>query len=66
MVESTPTRVKKLMCPRCGGEKFQLGPRGGASQNIRCRCGQKLNVCRLPGGTWWMEEVGIDSMGGEE
>ncbi len=54
-------RVKELKCPKCGGDEFQLGAIGGASQNIRCRCGQKLNVCHLLDGTWWIEEIGHDN-----
>lgn len=41
--------VDRIKCPRCDGEKFQLGPRGGAAINIRCVCGYKLNVTRLHG-----------------
>jgi len=48
---------KELKCPKCGGIEFQLGPRGGSSQNIKCRCGQKLNVVRLPDSTWLVEEI---------
>lgn len=46
-----------LICPKCGGEKWQLGPKGGNSQNIRCECGYRLNVCRLPDGRWWVEDI---------
>lgn len=49
--------VDELKCPACGGEKFQLGPRGGAAQNIRCVCGHELNVCRLPDKRWWVEDI---------
>jgi len=49
--------VKDLKCPKCGGIKFQQGPMGVTSANIRCVCGHKLNVCRLPGGNWWVEDI---------
>ena len=48
---------KELKCPKCGGTKFQLGPRGGAALNIRCKCGQCLSVTHLPDGTWFIEEI---------
>lgn len=47
----------ELKCPECGGEEFQLGPRGGNARNIRCKCGHRLNVCRLPDGRWWVEDI---------
>ena len=49
---------KELKCPKCGGTKFQQGPRGGNSVNIKCVCGHKLNVCHLPDGRWWVEDIG--------
>ncbi len=49
--------VKDLVCPRCKGTEWQLGPRGGASQNMRCRCGYKQNVTRLPDGRFWVENI---------
>lgn len=49
--------VKDLKCPECGGEEFQLGPRGGASRNIRCRCGTILNICALPDGRFWITDI---------
>jgi len=34
---------KKKGCPRCGGQEFELGPRGGLSQMFRCRwCEQEF------------------------
>ena len=47
----------ELKCPECSGEEFQLGPRGGLSQNIRCRCGHCLNVFRFPDGRWWVQDI---------
>jgi len=47
----------QLECPKCGAKEFQLGPRGGASQNIRCRCGYELNVTRLPDGRFVAEDI---------
>ncbi len=49
--------VDDLKCPECGGEEFQLGPRGGAARNIRCRCGHRLSVTPLPGRRWWVEDL---------
>jgi len=51
--------VKELKCPKCGGTKFQLGPRGGAAQNIRCKCGYKLNITLLPTREFLVEEIGF-------
>ena len=48
--------VDRLECPMCKGTKFQLGPRGGASRNIRCVCGHELNVARVPGGEGFLVE----------
>lgn len=49
--------VKDLICPRCKGEKWQLGPRGGSARNIRCVCGHELNVTHLPDGRFWVEDI---------
>lgn len=49
--------VESLKCPKCGGEEFQLGPRGGAARNIRCRCGHEMNVTRTPDNRWWVEDL---------
>jgi len=44
----TPEQLDKLseaQCPKCSYRGFQLGPRGGAAQNIRCcGCGKYYNV----------------------
>ncbi|MCJ7576490.1 MAG: hypothetical protein MUO80_07470, partial [Dehalococcoidia bacterium] len=53
----------ELECPRCKGKKFQLGPRGGVAQNIRCVCGCELNVTRFPDGRFFVEEL---TEGGEQ
>jgi rubredoxin len=35
---------KTLICPNCGGMKFDFGSSGGGSQNISCRlCGARWN-----------------------
>jgi len=47
-----------LICPKCGGDKFQFGPRGGNAVNVRCKCGYVLNVARLFDGRFWVEEIG--------
>jgi len=47
----------ELRCPKCGGTKFQLGPRGGAARNIRCVCGYELNATRLPDGQFIVEDI---------
>lgn len=49
--------VTELKCPKCDGDKFQLGPRGGAATNIRCVCGYELNVTRLPDGRFLVEDI---------
>jgi len=49
--------VKDLICPRCKGEKWQLGARGGAGRNIRCVCGYELNVVALSDGRFWVEDI---------
>lgn len=46
-----------LECPRCFGTKFQMGPRGGLAQNIRCVCGCELNVTKLPDGRFFVDEI---------
>jgi len=60
--EGSPVEVEtqlssQLECPRCGGTKFQLGPRGGAARNIRCVCGYELNVTRAPDGRFIVEDI---------
>jgi hypothetical protein len=35
-------KFTKMQCPKCGGTEFQEGPRGGAGQNFRCRCGAEI------------------------
>jgi len=47
----------RIECPKCGGTKFQLGPRGGLAQNIRCICGYELNVTRLPDRRFLIEDI---------
>jgi len=49
--------VDEIKCPQCGGDKFQLGPRGGAAINIRCKCGYELNVTRWPDGRFLVEDI---------
>jgi hypothetical protein len=43
------------LCPDCGGfGTMLLGPRGGASTNVKCEaCGSEFNVC-LP---WFAERI---------
>ena len=53
MQTSTPT------CATCGCRKFQDGPRGGLSQNIRCENGHCWNL--HPTGR--MDPIGIDLSG---
>ena len=31
-------------CPKCGGDEFMIGPRGGLAFMIKCRCGQEFTV----------------------
>ena len=47
----------QLKCPGCGGTKFQMGPRGGLAQNMRCVCGHELNVTRAPDGRFIIEDI---------
>lgn len=47
----------KLICPQCGGTKWQLGARGGNARNIRCKCGYELNVTLLPDGRFYVEDI---------
>lgn len=50
--------VKKVICPKCGGKKFQQGPRGGAATNIKCICGHKMSVTPLfDGSGFWVENI---------
>lgn len=56
--------VNDLVCPRCKGTKWQMGPRGGAAQNIRCVCGYELNVTKLPDGRFWVEDITARRMKG--
>lgn len=36
---------KELICPDCGCAEFYLGPKGGASINVKCaKCGSRFNV----------------------
>jgi hypothetical protein len=42
-------------CPDCCGEKFNMGPQGGASQNIKCsnpECGSEFCVGPFEDGQW--------------
>ena len=40
----TIEEFKEKGCIKCGGREFRLGPRGGLSQMIRCKCGQEYVV----------------------
>lgn len=44
-----------IKCPDCGYDKFQEGPVGGMSQNIKCgKCGAEWNDC----GPFGLERIG--------
>lgn len=41
----TPQTKDTLLCPVCGNDYWQHGPRGGLAENIRCtRCGRIYNT----------------------
>ena len=41
-------------CPKCGGEEFEKGPRGGLAFMLRCaKCGQVLTVYPFIGVEVW-------------
>lgn len=49
---------KHLVCPDCGSEEFLGGPRGGASQNVKCgKCESKFNLTDIFG-TLLLERIG--------
>lgn len=50
-----PKVVDRLVCGRCGSEKFRIGPRGGAAINVFCmECGKYYNITPLPDGKIWI------------
>lgn len=57
LVEAEWNFTSQVECPNCGGTKFQMGPRGGLAQNIRCVCGYELNVTRFPDGRFLVEDI---------
>ena len=41
-------KLKKGICPDCGGTEFFEGPHGGLAINIKCankKCNARFNVC---------------------
>ena len=46
------------VCPDCGGDKFNMGPSGGMSQNIKCsnmECGSEFCVAPFEDGQFYGE-----------
>ncbi len=60
----TPAEEKKLrksICPDCGGTKFLGGPRGGLAQNVMCaniECEARFNIC----GPFTPERIGASKL----
>ena len=47
-------------CPDCGANAWQLGPRGGASVNIKCTlCGEAFNAVL---GLWLIQRITLWSV----
>jgi len=45
-------------CYHCGSTGYYEGPTGGLSMNITCSgCGARFNVCFLPDGIYFQEEL---------
>jgi len=53
----------KLICPKCKGTKWRLGPRGGLARNVECKCGARFNIVGLPNGKFWVEDISSPTNG---
>lgn len=46
--EEEKEKLRKGICPDCGGIEFLEGPHGGLAVNVKCaneECGSKFNIC---------------------
>lgn len=63
MIEKlTDVEVRTLdsgRCPDCQSERFQEGPHGGMSVNIKCSgCGARFNIVPRLAGSFGKERIG--------
>jgi hypothetical protein len=67
MREATTSEFSQLgagCCPRCGGEMFQPGPRGGSSRNVECiSCGHRFNVTIIGNQLLFAQYIGDRAFG---
>ncbi len=46
VIKSEEEKLRRGVCPDCGGDKFLEGPHGGLAVNVQCdNCGSRFNLC---------------------